>query len=121
MEEFLETLERDIYLACSPPIIPRVFARRIEDKSIVIVEVSSGMNKPYYLTAEGLEQGTYVRVGAHSVKANAAMIEELRWQAKGLHFETRLLHYQTSRKDLDEKKIHEFLNSRWNQSKGEKE
>ena len=47
VEEFLETLERDIYQACSPPIIPRVFAKRIEDKSIVIVEVSSGMNKPY--------------------------------------------------------------------------
>lgn len=119
VEEFLETLERDIYQACSPPIIPRVFAKRIEDKSIVIVEVSSGMNKPYYLTAEGLEQGTYVRVGSHTVKANATMIEELRWQAKGLHFET-MMHYQTSRKDLDDKKIHAFLNSRRNQSKGKK-
>ena len=40
------------------------------------------MNNPYYITTEGLEQGTYVRVGAHTVKANAAMINELRWQAK---------------------------------------
>lgn len=111
VEEFLETLERDIYQACSPPIIPRVFARRIEDKSIVIVEVSSGMNKPYYITTEGLEQGTYVRVGSHTVKANAAMIEELRWQARGLHFET-MLNYQTSPKDLDDKKIRSFLNTR---------
>lgn len=73
VEEFLETLERDIYQACSPPIIPRVFARRIEDK-------------------------------------------ELRWQAKGLHFET-MLHYQSSRKDLDEKKIRAFLSSRKNHHK----
>ena len=116
VEDFLETLERDIYQACSPPIIPRVFARRIEDKSIVIVEVSSGMNKPYYLATEGLEQGTYVRVGAHTVKANTSMIEELRWQAKGLHFETMLQHH-TSRKDLDDKKIGAFLKSRRNQSK----
>src|SRR5579871_5559381 len=50
VEEYLETLERDIYNACSPPIIPRVFARRIEEKSVVIVEVSAGMNKPYYIT-----------------------------------------------------------------------
>lgn len=119
VEDFLETLERDIYQACSPPIVPRVFARRIEDKSIVIVEVSSGMNKPYYLTTEGLEQGTYVRVGAHTVKASAAMIEELRWQAKGLHFET-MLHYQSSRKDLDDKKIGAFINSRLNQSNNKK-
>ena len=91
----------------------RVFARRIEDKSLVIVEVSAGMNKPYYLTAEGLEQGTYIRVRAHTLRANAAMIEELRWQAKGLHFETMLC-YQSSRKDLDDKKIRAFLNLRRN-------
>lgn len=113
VEELLETLERDIYLACTPPVIPRVFARRIEDKSIVIVEVSSGMNKPYYITSEGLEQGTYVRIGAHTLKANNAMIEELRWKAKGLHFET-MLHYQTSPKNLDEKKIQAFFNTKRN-------
>ncbi len=116
VEELLETLERDIYLACSPPIIPKVFAKRIEDRIIVIVEVSPGMNKPYYITSEGLEQGTYIRIGAHTVKANNAMIEELRWQARGLHFET-MLHYQTSHKDLDGKKIRAFLNARRNQNK----
>jgi len=116
VEEFLETLERDIYQACSPPIVPRVFAKRIEDKSIVIVEVSAGMNKPYYITGDGLEQGTYVRVGAHTVKANDAMIKELRWQAQGLHFET-MLHYQANIQDLDEKKIQTFLSTRRNRSK----
>lgn len=116
VEELLETLDQDIYQACCPPIIPRVFAKRIEDKNVVIVEVSSGMNKPYYVRTEGLEQGTYVRIGSHTLKANAEMIEELRWQAKGFHFET-MLHHQTSRKDLDEKKIRAFLSSRRNQSK----
>ncbi|MBS0655248.1 MAG: hypothetical protein JSR46_05705 [Verrucomicrobia bacterium] len=69
------------------------------------------MNKPYYVTAEGPDQGTYVRIGAHTLKANAAMIEELRWQARGLHFET-MLHYRTTPKDLDNKKIRAFLSSR---------
>lgn len=72
--------------------------------------------KDDYMTTEGLEQGTYVRIGAHTVKAYAAMVEELRWQAKGLHFET-MLHYQSSRKDLDEKKIRAFLSSRKNHHK----
>ncbi len=116
VEEFLETLERDIYQACTPPVVPKVFARRIEDKSVVIIEVSAGMNKPYFISSEGLEHGTYVRIGAHTVKANEAMIEELRWQSKGLHFET-MLHYQTSRKDLDDKKIRAFLNSRRKQNR----
>lgn len=116
VEELLETLERDIYQACSPPIVPRVFARRIEDKSIVIIEVSPGMNKPYYITSEGLEQGTYVRIGPHTVRANADMIEELRWQSRGIHFET-MLQYQAGRKELDDKKIGDFLRSRRDQKK----
>lgn len=116
VEELLEYLERDIYQACSPPIVPRVFARRIEDKSIVIIEVSSGMNKPYFITAEGLQQGTYVRVGAHTVRANEAMIEELRWQSRGIHFESMLQH-QAGRKELSDKKINEFLSLRNTQKK----
>jgi ATP-dependent DNA helicase RecG len=116
VEELLENLERDIYQACSPPIVPRVFAKRIEDKSIVIIEVSAGMNKPYYITAEGLEQGTYVRIGPHTVKANAAMIEELRWQSRGIHFET-MLQYRAGIKELDDKKIRDFLASRRSQKK----
>lgn len=116
VEELLEYLERDIYQACSPSIVPRVFARRIEDKSVVIVEVSAGMNKPYYITAEGLEQGTYVRIGPHTVKANAAMIEELRWQSRGLHYES-MLQYQAGRKELDDKKMRDFFNSRRSQKK----
>ncbi len=119
IEEYLETLERDIYQACTPPIIPRVYAKRIEDKGVVIIEVSSGMNKPYYVTAEGQDLGTYVRIGAHTLKANAQMIEELRWQAKGLHFET-MLHYQASPKDLDQKKIKAFLKTRRNQKNNQK-
>lgn len=116
VDELLETIERDIYQACSPPIIPRVFAKRVENEILVIIEVPAGMNKPYYITVDGLEQGTYVRIGAHTIKANPSMIEELRWQSKGLHFET-MFQYLANRKELDDKKMSDFFASRPTQKK----
>lgn len=41
------------------------------DKTVLCIEVSKGMNKPYYLRSEGLENGVYIRVGRHTLRANA--------------------------------------------------
>jgi len=107
----MEWLEKSIYEASTPPIIPKVLSQRIGDKVILIVEVSSGMNKPYYRYSEGLEKGTYVRIGKSTIRATYAMIEELKWQSRGLSYDAMPV-YQAKEEDLDEKKILEFLKKR---------
>lgn len=111
MMQMMEWLEQSIYDATTPPIIPKVLSQRKGEKIILIIEVSSGMNKPYYRYSEGLEKGTYVRIGRSTMRASFEMIEELKWQSRGLSYDIMPL-YQAKVDDLDQKKILEFLKQR---------
>lgn len=115
----LEYLDKSIYEAVIPPIIPQVYAQRIGDKTVLIVEVSSGATKPYYVKAEGLEKGTYIRLGRSTMPANADTIEELKWRSRGLSYDTMPVYHATL-KDLDLDKFNEFLVLRKNDRKGTK-
>ncbi len=107
----LEYLYKSIFESTSPPIIPRIYAQSFGDRTIVIIEVSSGMNKPYYVKSLGLDKGVYVRLGRSTVLATTQMIEELKWQARGFSFDSLPLYHATE-KDLDEKAIRHFLVNR---------
>jgi len=109
--QMMEWLEKAIYEASSPPIIPNVMAQRIADKLILVIKVSSGMNKPYYRKSKGLEKGAYVRVGRSTIRASADMIEELKWQSRGLSYDIMPV-YHASEEDLDRDKILKFLQAR---------
>ncbi len=83
LDEVISALNKSIYESCTPHILPMIHSQRIQDKVVVMIEVSAGMNKPYFLTSLGLEEGCFVRVGIQTVKANPSMIKELQWQALG--------------------------------------
>ncbi len=112
--KLMEWLEHTIYQTTTPPIIPKILLQRIGDKLILVVKVSSGMNKPYYKKSKGLESGTYVRFGRSTLRATSDMIEELRWQGRGLSFDVMPI-YQAAVEDLDSKKIEKFLEKRTNE------
>lgn len=118
IEKALESLDKAICDASHPAIIPRVYAQRFGDKSILIVEVSAGMSKPYFRKSEGQDRGTYIRVGRNTVRATPEIIEELKWQASGIDFET-LPHYRSSKEDLDLEAFQYFLDHRKNQAHAE--
>jgi ATP-dependent DNA helicase RecG len=107
----IEALSQSIYDASTPPILPLVYTQAINDKTVVVIEVSSGTNKPYHKKNEGLEKGTYVRLGPMTLRASADLIEELKWQARGKSYDMMPV-YETSERDLDQKKIKEFISSR---------
>lgn len=46
-----------------------MYTQRFENKIVLIIEVSAGMNKPYFLKTEGLEKGTYIRLGRSTMRA----------------------------------------------------
>ena len=107
----IEYLNHAIYMASTPPILPDVYIQTIEGKMLLIIEVSSGSNKPYFRKQEGLENGTYIRLGRSTVKATIDLVEELKWQAHGKSFDCMPV-YRTNEDDLDHKKIKEFLEKR---------
>lgn len=107
----IEYLNHAIYTASTPPILPDVYTQTIEGKTLLIIEVSSGSNKPYYRKQEGLEKGTYIRLGRSTVRATIDLVEELKWQSHGKSFDCMPV-YRTNEDDLDHKKIKEFLEKR---------
>ena len=116
LDRLLESLDHMIYEACHPTIIPIVSQQRFDDKTIIIISVSSGMNKPYYRKSEGINRGTYIRIGRSTVKATPDIIEELKWQSHNVEFE-KLPVYKAEINNIDEKLVQQFLNSRRNQAK----
>jgi len=109
----MEWLDHAIYEACTPPILPLIYQQRIDGKILLIIEISSGTNKPYYQKSLNLSEGTFIRLGRSTIKANADIIEELKWQSRGISYDQLPL-YHTTIEDLDNSKIQYFLNHRRN-------
>ena len=109
----MEQLDHLIYEASTPPILPLIYQQRIDSKVLLIIEVSSGTNKPYYQKSQGLSEGTFIRLGRSTCKANADIIEELKWQSRGISYD-QLPIYHTTIEDLNIIKIEYFLNHRRN-------
>lgn len=115
INKLLESLGHSIYEACHPPIIPLISTQLFGDKTVLIVAVSPGMSKPYFRKSEGMEKGTYIRVGRSTVHATPAMIDELKWQSHRIDFE-KLPVYNAPLSTLDKKLIQNFLDNRKNQA-----
>ena len=63
--------------SCTPQIVPDITFQTIEGKTIVVVYVAPGANRPYYMKSRGKEGGTYIRVAGTSRQADADKIKEL--------------------------------------------
>lgn len=62
---------------CEPQVAPRIRVEEVDGRDVVVIEVQPGAATPYHLRGRGLEQGTYVRVGATTRPAGEAMLREL--------------------------------------------
>jgi ATP-dependent DNA helicase RecG len=112
VESLMESLDRTIYEATAPPILPLVYTRTMGNSTILCIEVSKGMNKPYYRRSEGLENGVYMRIGRHTLRANADLSEELKWQARGITFDELPVYSTNVKTHLNETKMHAFFQNR---------
>jgi ATP-dependent DNA helicase RecG len=104
----VETVGKAIYEATTPSIFPSVHTQLVGGKTLLIIEVSAGTRKPYYHKSEGLDQGTYIRFGPTTFRANADLLEELKWQSRGKTHDL-LPVYDAREKDLNEKAIQRFI------------
>lgn len=111
LQDWMEYLDKMIYESSSPPIVPLVYSQLIGSKTVLIIEVSGGMNKPYYLKSEGLEKGTYIRLGRSTLRADLDMIEELKWQAHGRSFDS-LPVYHAKEEEINTRLVQIFIQTR---------
>ena len=63
--------------SCEPQIIPDIEPQTIDGKTVIVVTVEAGKNRPYYLKSRGKDNGTYIRVAGTSRQAFPEKIKEL--------------------------------------------
>ena len=63
--------------SCEPQIIPDIEPQTIDGKTVIVVTVEAGKNRPYYLKSKGKDNGTYIRVAGTSRQAFPEKIKEL--------------------------------------------
>ena len=71
--------------SCMPQIIPDIEPQTVEGKTVIVVSVEAGKNRPYYLKSKGKENGTYIRVAGTSRQAFPEKIRELEMEGPEFH------------------------------------
>ena len=63
--------------SCEPQIIPEIEPYSLGGKTVIVVTVAPGTQRPYYLKSKGKDVGTFVRVGGTTRPASPEKIKEL--------------------------------------------
>mgnify|MGYP004697627533 CR=1 FL=1 len=61
--------------SCEPALIPDITLQTIEGKTVIVVDVPEGRQRPYYIKSLGREVGVYVRVAGTTCPADEYMIK----------------------------------------------
>lgn len=66
----------------------KIYIEEIDGKNIIVVKVSEGTNKPYYLVDKGLKPaGVYIRHGNVSIQASEEVIKKMLLESSNISFE----------------------------------
>ena len=84
----MDAITNAISDSCEPVIVPDVYLQTIDGKTIIVVEISGGKQKPYYIKAEGITNGVYMRVSGTSRKADRDTTREMYYESEGRSFDT---------------------------------
>ena len=83
----IDAITNAISDSCEPTIIPDVYLQNINDKPVIVAEIRTGRRKPYYIKAEGLENGVYIRVSGTTRPADRDMSRELYYECAARSFD----------------------------------
>ncbi|MCK9170513.1 MAG: putative DNA binding domain-containing protein [Treponema sp.] len=73
---YMDSIANAVSEVCTPSIVPDIVFQTVGNKTVIVVEIHPGQNKPYFIKKEGVTDGTYIRVGATTRKAEYEKIQE---------------------------------------------
>ena len=72
---------------CEPQIVFDISIENIANKELLVVEVFPGNHTPYYIKSSGKDNGTYIRLGATTRKADQNAINELTYKGQNISYD----------------------------------
>lgn len=84
----IDSITNAISDSCEPRIIPDVTLQTVGDKTVIVVEISSGKMRPYYLKSKGIVDGTFIRVAGTTRLAPDFMLKELILEGQNRYYDS---------------------------------
>ena len=85
--QVMDKIANSISDLCEPQVVPEIEPYTINNKTVIVISVSPGANRPYYIKSKGKEHGTYIRVGATTRLAGEEKIKELEFEGKKISWD----------------------------------
>ncbi|MGE3318310.1 MAG: RNA-binding domain-containing protein [Candidatus Berkiella sp.] len=80
-----------LYDSTSPNLIPLIYEQTFDDCTVTIIEIPASPRKPYFLKTAGVTNGTYIRIGSSTRKANQEYIEDLIRESHRITFDEEIV------------------------------
>lgn len=98
----MDAITNAIYDSCDPKIAPSVGIQDVEGKYIIVVDVPSGMQRPYCLKSQGMLDGVYLRVAGTTRKAARYQIQEMILDAGNRSFDQQRVDRELSEQEMEQ-------------------
>ena len=86
--KMMDSITDSIINSCEPLIIPDVTLQSIDGKTVIIVEISPGRQRPYYIKSKDIFEGTFIRIAGTTRHADRETITELYYEGTGKSFDS---------------------------------
>lgn len=86
--------------ACTPQIEPDISIHTVEGKTLLVIDVTPGKFRPYYIASKGKEATAYIRINGTSRPADARKLQELELEGQRISYDS----LQEIGQEYDEKK-----------------
>ena len=86
----IDAITNAISDSCEPAIRPEVAMQTVKDKTVIVVEVFPGAERPYYIKSQGMLEGTYVRVAGTTRHVEDYMLKELILEGENRYFDSEI-------------------------------
>ena len=102
----MDAITNAIFDSCEPRIIPNLSVQDFNGKYIIIVDIPAGMQCPYYLKSQGLTNGTYLRVGGTTRRAESFQVKELIVASSNNSYDQEKINRILTEEEIDAFKTH---------------
>ena len=86
----IDSLTNTISDSCEPTIRPDIALQTVKDKTVIVVEILPGSQRPYYIKSLGMINGTYVRVSGTTRHAEESTLKELILEGQNRYFDSEI-------------------------------
>ena len=95
----MDAITNAISDACEPTIRPDVALQTVKDRTVIVVEIFPGAQRPYYIKSQGMVDGTYVRVSGTTRHVEGYMLKELILEGQNRYFDSEICQNMTASDD----------------------